>query len=290
MELDRLIHISDGISRLTKRNFWNVFKKAWMQAFTEKNIKSVFAKTGIYPQDSELIIAQIRPEDPPEPTTSLRKSYNQVKIPYSAVALRKAKKEWRINPNKALIEKVLKANEKLYTHAQIAEFRCEGLREALQDEKKKRNKGSKLDLIGKPYTGTIFFSPPKIDSTRDYKNMKDTEIQQKIIDKEVKKAAQKAKKELEVLEKQEKKNQKEVEAQISKESKSAQKKPTIQRKVGQKPAKSAESNKKMVILRSKSTYERFIQLEMVVLEGEPEEVVKRTNRGRSTRMPLRFRS
>jgi hypothetical protein len=92
------------------------------------------------------------------------------------------------------------------------------------------------------------------------------------------------------LEKQEKKNQKEVEAQISKESKSAQKKPTVQRKVGQKPAKSAESNKKIVVLRSKSACERFMQLEMVVLEGEPEEVVKRTNRGRSTRMPLRFRS
>jgi hypothetical protein len=131
IELDRLMHISDGIIRLTKRNFWNVFKKAWIQAFTEKNIKSVFAKTGINPQDSELMIAQIRPEAPPKPATPLRKSYNNIRTPYSAIALRRAKREWRINPNKALVEKVLKANEKLSARAQIAEYRCEGLREAL---------------------------------------------------------------------------------------------------------------------------------------------------------------
>jgi hypothetical protein len=93
LELDRLMNISDGITHLTKRNFWNIFKKAWIQAFTEKNIKLAFAKTGIHPQDSELIIAQIRPEDPPKPTTPLRKSRDEIRTPYSAIALRRAKKE-----------------------------------------------------------------------------------------------------------------------------------------------------------------------------------------------------
>jgi hypothetical protein len=289
IELDRLIHISDGITRLTKRNFWNVFKKAWIQAFTEKNIKSAFAKTGINPQDSELVIAQIRPEDPPKPATPLRKSYNEIRTPYSAIALRRAKKEWRINPNKALVEKVLKANEKLSARVQIAEYRCEGLREALQEEKKKRSKGTKLDLRGKPDAGSVFWSPSKIDSARAYKNTKDAEIEQDMIDKELRKVAQKAKKELEELHKQEKRNQREIKAQISKESKAAQKKTTVQRKPRQKPVKSTGSGKKMAVLRSKSTCKKSKQLEIIVLEGEPEEVGRRTNRGRSTRMPLRFR-
>jgi hypothetical protein len=290
LELDRLMHISDGITRLTKRNFWNIFKKSWNQAFTEKNIKSAFAKTGINPQDAELIMAQIKPEDPPKPTTPLRKSRDEIRTPYSAIALRRAKKEWRINPNKALVEKVLKANEKLHARAQIAEYRCEGLREALQEEKKKRTKGVKLDLRGKPDAGSVFWSPPKIDSARAYKNKKDAEIEQDMIDKELRKAAQKAKEELEELYKQEKRNQRELKAQISKESKAAQKKTTVQRKTRQKPVKPVESGKKMAVLRSKSACEKNKQLEMVVLEGEPEEVVRRTNRGRSTRMPLRFRT
>jgi hypothetical protein len=107
----------------------------------------------------------------------------------------------RINPNKALIEKILKANEKLYTYTQIAEYHYKGLREALQKEKKKRTKNIKLDLRGKPDTSTVFWSPSKIDSTRAYKTIKDTEIEQDQINKELRKAVQKAKKELEELHK-----------------------------------------------------------------------------------------
>jgi hypothetical protein len=48
-ELDLIIHKSNGITSLSKRNFWRVFKKAWEQVFTMKNIKLVFKKTGICP-------------------------------------------------------------------------------------------------------------------------------------------------------------------------------------------------------------------------------------------------
>jgi hypothetical protein len=289
-ELDLIMHKSDGITSLSKRNFWRVFKKAWEQAFTMKNIKSAFKKTGICPQDSTLILAQIEPQQPIKPTTPLRRSYQEIKTPYSAVALRRAKRQWRENPSEELVKKLLKANETLHVRAKIAEHRCEGLRESLQDEKKKRKRGKKTNLVGEEDSGPQLYHARRIARARAVQDEKDAITEQEMINKELKKTAKQAAKQQKELEKQEKQAEKEIIRQIAKESKEAQKTTSQRYRIHQKSTKAPESDKKIVVLRSKSTCKQYQQVEMVTLEGEVEEVVRRTNRGRSTRMPLRFRT
>ena len=55
-----------------------------------------------------------------------------------------------MNLSKAAFRKLTKANESNTAKASIAEHRAEGLKEALQLEKKKRRRGKKLNLIGEP--------------------------------------------------------------------------------------------------------------------------------------------
>jgi hypothetical protein len=55
-----------------------------------------------------------------------------------------------MNPSKAAFCKLTKANESNAAKASIVEHRIEGLKEALQLEKKKRRRGKKLNLIGEP--------------------------------------------------------------------------------------------------------------------------------------------
>jgi hypothetical protein len=46
-EINRLLDTSKGISSLTKRTFWSVFKPAWDKSISESNILSAWKKTGI---------------------------------------------------------------------------------------------------------------------------------------------------------------------------------------------------------------------------------------------------
>ena len=48
---------------MSKRHFWSLFKPAFDSAFTEKNIKSGWKKTGLYPLDVEVVLSQVRSSD-----------------------------------------------------------------------------------------------------------------------------------------------------------------------------------------------------------------------------------
>lgn len=47
--LNDILHKGGGSSGITKRNFWIIVKRAWIQTCTTHNILSSFEKTGIYP-------------------------------------------------------------------------------------------------------------------------------------------------------------------------------------------------------------------------------------------------
>jgi hypothetical protein len=66
------------------------------------------------------------------------------------------------NPTKEVIKKLVKANEHNSARAAIAEHRAEGLKEALQLEKKKRRWGKKLNLIGEVSGRAQFFGTKEV--------------------------------------------------------------------------------------------------------------------------------
>jgi DDE superfamily endonuclease len=65
-QLNQLQHSSLGLVSMTKRLFYPLFREAYQEAFTLEHIQHAFAKTGIWPCNSESVIGPIR-----RPTTEI---------------------------------------------------------------------------------------------------------------------------------------------------------------------------------------------------------------------------
>ena len=59
-----------GLSAITKRDFFRLFWKAWGTAFTEENVFSGFKNTGLYPFDPEVVIKRFRVKEKERPSSS----------------------------------------------------------------------------------------------------------------------------------------------------------------------------------------------------------------------------
>ena len=69
-ELNKQIYNIVGLCRITKREFYSLFRAAWRYTFTETNILSGWRKTGLQPLDPDLILNQVKPAAPKRPSTS----------------------------------------------------------------------------------------------------------------------------------------------------------------------------------------------------------------------------
>ena len=56
MNLDQWVNDRLGLCKFSKREFFTVFWPSFLQSFTEKNIKSAWEKSGIWPRDSGKIV------------------------------------------------------------------------------------------------------------------------------------------------------------------------------------------------------------------------------------------
>jgi hypothetical protein len=145
------MHSSLGFSRITKRIFWSIFRAAWTQpwskALTKENIKSVFESTGIHPIDSQKVLFQVGRRTPspissdsePEETTLM--SVRGVRRAVKAVG-----REYKVLDPK--ISKLIKATERLVIRNEILEHNNKNLNQALCTEKKHRERGKPMGLVG----------------------------------------------------------------------------------------------------------------------------------------------
>jgi hypothetical protein len=69
-QLERFNQQSLGISKVSKRDFFRLFEPAFEQAFTAVNIQSAFAKTGVYPLNSEVVVSKLPSASSTRPTTA----------------------------------------------------------------------------------------------------------------------------------------------------------------------------------------------------------------------------
>ena len=191
--LNDLMFNSLGIISITKRAFWSVFWPAWQQAFSESNILSGFRKTGIWPFDPSIILSQIT-----KPISEVAIDTQLVQTPITCRASRRIKQQYRNAPSPSLVTKVFKANEQLTSQHSVDSHIIRCLSNALRNEKKKRQRRKRLNLIGETGSGPQFFSPHRIQLARDYQDQKDlieTQKQQEIADKKDQSALKKAQKE-----------------------------------------------------------------------------------------------
>ena len=90
--------------------------------------------------------------------------------------------------SQSVFTKILRANERLAVEHSIDQHIIKGLTEALRNEKKRKERGKKLNLLGEEGSGPQFFSSGKVQVARNRLEVKETEKVQKQQDLEEKKA------------------------------------------------------------------------------------------------------
>ena len=185
-EIDRVIQRSCGLSRITKRNFWTMFKTAWEKALTKANILSAFAAAGIHPWQPSKVLDQIKYTTPSPPSSDIE---TNGKTPGSVRAVRRQVKAIRKAQGSLdrEMDKLARAAENLAIKNEILEHELSGVREALQEETKRRKRGRKMGLFEKDEPGQAqFFSPGKIAAARARELEMENQKEQDRIDKELK--------------------------------------------------------------------------------------------------------
>jgi hypothetical protein len=176
-----------GFVKLTKADFWRIFKTAWEESFTEVNIQSGFRKTGIFPLNPELVIGPLRPraiktevivQNPPTPMTSK--------------ALRRFEKEFKRNPTAHQVDQACRIIFKLEARNAVTQHVNNGLKKALGYEKTRKSRGKRLNLLGEEAKGTQLWDAKNIQLARERLATKEAEEEAEAKRKEEEKA-QKAK-------------------------------------------------------------------------------------------------
>lgn len=242
--IDRLLFESQGLTRLTKRDFWSLFYEAWVKAFHEKNIRSAWEAAGLEPYSPQRVISTIV-KQPASPTKQGVK-HQSAKTPESSRSLRRLYRrledEGKVHPDAKVL---LRAGEKLATKLDIVRHENIGLRTTVIHEKKKRKRGKALHLFeeGDDPAQARFFSPEKIARLRTGIATAEEAARQRQQDKENKKLQKAILKAEKAREAQEKKEARQLAQQAAREQAAREKQEKRTIKEAQKAAKAAEAAK-----------------------------------------------
>jgi len=191
--LNQLMFNSLGMVSMSKRAFWSIFWPAWQSAFSENNILSGFRKTGIWPINPDIILSKII-KATPETTPDKPKSYQ---TPMTSKAIRRAQRAFNNTSDPAILNKIFTANERLASQHSVDKHVIQGLIYTLKNEKKKRQRGKRLNLLNEESSGPQLFSPQRIQKAREVQGQKEiieAQRQQDLIDKKAVAATKKAQK------------------------------------------------------------------------------------------------
>jgi hypothetical protein len=136
---------------------------------------------------------------------------------------RRVHKEYKRAPTRKGLALIFRGHEELAAKDSINQHIIKGLQQSLQLEKKKRNKGKRLNLVGEEDHGPQFFTPERVKAAIAYQAQQEAEeeaLKQVKLDNKAKKALEKE--EIEARKKlaREERLQKRVQAQCMKLQKS----------------------------------------------------------------------
>jgi hypothetical protein len=214
-----------------------------------------------------------------------------------------------LEPTKKKLELIFNSNQQLASQVSIGNHIITGLRIAFQTEKKKRQRGKRLNLIGEESSGSQWFSPGRINKAIDYQARKETEEEaekQVKLDNKARKAKEKEEKEAQKKKNAEERLKKCAEAQIEKSRKAVErtekaakrkaeadaKRPTIEaRKVDAMLARVGKQSSKGLSTSRKALGAKRALVESNVGEGSilvAKRGVATNSRGRPVLTPARF--
>jgi hypothetical protein len=218
-QLDHHTRLSQGLTALTKRDFFRNFYSAYDRAFAEDNIKSGWQKTGLEPFNPEQVLKIFKKgvagdEDVvTDQATSDRHSSCCLDSPSAMRTIRRIVSEEVALGNaqsQRLVDKLGNACLTFATELILVRERERGFIETIDSQQKKKKKKR-----GRPFTenlraeedlGALFFSPSKINQAKALQAAKDEakelESQNKLV-RARERATRKAEKEAEVRQRRE---------------------------------------------------------------------------------------
>ena len=144
-EVDNYLQQSQGLSPLSRGDFFNLFWPAWANTFEEKLVKKAFTVTGISPVNADVILDRFR-HTTPETTAS----QSSASTAYSAEDWLKACSTLRTevkDPRSVGARKLGQTIHHLSTQVELLHSELDGLRKELyQNRKHKKQSSRQLDL------------------------------------------------------------------------------------------------------------------------------------------------
>ena len=179
-QITEFLHDSQGLSRLTKRDFFRLFWKSYEKAFTPSNIQSAFEATGLHPFNPDRVVARFRAREGPSTAES------SVVIPQTRreiQALVEGATDGVPQKNQKKVKKLTDTILTLSTEVNILEARCKGYERTIYHEQQRRARSKPFFEPNKD-GGAVFYSPSKVQQTRDLQVQKEEVIRQARMEKE----------------------------------------------------------------------------------------------------------
>ena len=251
----------------------------------------MWKKTGLFPLRPGAVLNVITKPEPPAAVSA------SLKTPISSRAVHRAHHQYKIEPTKLLMSKILQVNERLAAHHNIDLHVIERLKTDIKQERKRHKCGKRLNLCGEQDSRPQFYGPEEVKAAQDYQASKEVEEEQQkqeIIDKKEQAAAKRVQKEKERVER----------AAIT----AAKRKAAAEARAIREEEKRARAGAKAEALRQKKEQLRLWGQSTgskearktpkkqarksvpVVIEQEEEVAVMATLRGRQVQKPQRFRT
>jgi hypothetical protein len=173
-EISAFIERSQGLTSMSKGDFFRLFYRAWKTSFKETMILKAFEATALSPFHPEVILKRFNtsPSSSDSESSALSASdWRKIERPLRQVVADQGNRQVK------QLSQVLHSNS---VQNALLEDEVAKLREALVNERMRRKRGKPL-LLGEPKEyqgGAIFWSPRKVRGARDRQQLKEREEEQ----------------------------------------------------------------------------------------------------------------
>ena len=155
-----------GLTSMSKRDFYPMFMAAWEASFKEETILKAFKATGLSPLELEVILRRFN-----QPAQSGQSSDSDSSA-LSASNWRKTERLLRevvTDRGDPRAQKLSRAFHRISVQKSLLTHEAQGLRQALNNERLRRKRGNALPLEQPEeyHGGAVFWSPRKVKEARD---------------------------------------------------------------------------------------------------------------------------
>jgi hypothetical protein len=155
-----------GLTSMSKRDFYPMFLAAWESSFKQETILKAFEATGLSPFEPEVILKRFNRQPTPGSSSDSDSSALSASNWRKTESLLRQVVKDRRDPR---AQKLSQAFHQISVQKSLLEHEAQGLRQALTNERLRRKRGKALPLEqGEDYHGGAqFFSPKSVEKARD---------------------------------------------------------------------------------------------------------------------------